>query len=200
MAKLSSRTGGADLPGRLWLGVPILFLLAQHVFVAVNSSLYVRVMEGERGAVDLATPLVCLIAIAFGIAVIKNRAALPAGWLTAWIALVCLASLYFAGEELSWGQQVFQWQTPETWKEINDQQETNLHNISSWLDQKPRLLLQVGILFGGVLYPLLIGLQRTPNTRDWGYWFFPTFVVVPTAMIATALHLLDHFGMLQAFP
>ncbi len=39
-----------------------------------------------------------------------------------------LGSLYIAGEEMSWGQHFFHWNTPEYWAEVNRQQETNLHN------------------------------------------------------------------------
>ncbi|MHB1325197.1 MAG: hypothetical protein ACYC0L_03170 [Thermoleophilia bacterium] len=42
-----------------------------------------------------------------------------------------LALLFFmgSGEEISWGQQIFHWDTPEFIKEINVQGETNIHNI-----------------------------------------------------------------------
>lgn len=63
--------------------------------------------------------------------------------------------IYVAGEEISWGQHFFGWETPESWRYINDQQETNLHNTTSWLDQKPRLLLEIGVIVGGLLLPLL---------------------------------------------
>ena len=33
--------------------------------------------------------------------------------------------------------------------------ETNLHNTSSWLDQKPRLLLFIGMVVGGLIIPAL---------------------------------------------
>lgn len=39
--------------------------------------------------------------------------------------LVCFA------EEISWGQRIFNWETPELFNQINLQKETNLHNI--WL-------------------------------------------------------------------
>jgi hypothetical protein len=37
--------------------------------------------------------------------------------------LVCSA------EEISWGQRIYNWETPELFKQINVQRETNLHNI-----------------------------------------------------------------------
>ena len=76
-------------------------------------------------------------------------------WLTAWIIFFCLGCTYIAGEEISWGQHIFYWDTPEYWAERNDQQETNLHNTSSWLDQKPKLLLLLGVVVGGLIIPAL---------------------------------------------
>ncbi len=53
--------------------------------------------------------------------------------------------MYFAGEEVSWGQHWLGWETPPAIAAVNDQQETNLHNTSSWLDQKPRLALELWV-------------------------------------------------------
>ena len=52
------------------------------------------------------------------------------GWwfLTATMALAILL-LFVAGEEISWGQRIFNTQSPEFFKEKNSQQETNLHNL-----------------------------------------------------------------------
>lgn len=42
-----------------------------------------------------------------------------------------LSLLFFLafGEEISWGQRVFGWITPEKWSNLNVQNETNLHNL-----------------------------------------------------------------------
>lgn len=59
-----------------------------------------------------------------------------------------LAVLMFvcAGEEASWGQRVFGWQTPDGWSELNAQSETNLHNLAviegGVRDSKTRSLLR----------------------------------------------------------
>lgn len=42
---------------------------------------------------------------------------------------LCFALFFLIGEELSWGQRLFGWQTAESLVEINKQNETNLHNI-----------------------------------------------------------------------
>jgi hypothetical protein len=40
------------------------------------------------------------------------------------------------GEEISWGQRIFNWNTPEEFKHLNAQEETNLHNL--WMFQSYR--------------------------------------------------------------
>ncbi len=45
------------------------------------------------------------------------------------LAVVAAALCFFAGEEISWGQRVFGFVTPETLSSLNHQQETNLHNL-----------------------------------------------------------------------
>ena len=40
-----------------------------------------------------------------------------------------LIFLFGAGEEISWGQRIIGIETPEAWREINAQEETNLHNL-----------------------------------------------------------------------
>jgi len=59
-----------------------------------------------------------------------------------WVSLVKqlvylgLAVLFFfgAGEEISWGQRILGFETPETLSEVNRQEEFNLHNLSAWED------------------------------------------------------------------
>lgn len=77
------------------------------------------------------------------------------GALMLWVLCFALGCIYIAGEEISWGQWFLHWQTPEGWGEINNQNETNLHNVSTWLDQKPKALLLIGIAIGGLIIPLL---------------------------------------------
>ncbi len=96
--------------------------------------------------------------IAFAAVYVGASAALTKGiapWLKAWAGIAALGCLYIGLEEISYGQQFFYWNTPEFWSNINDQNETNLHNTSSWYDQKPRAVLMVGIIVGGLIFPLL---------------------------------------------
>ena len=73
-----------------------------------------------------------------------------------WFGTAFVCCLYVTGEEISWGQHFLEWNTPDYWHRINDQQETNLHNTSSWFDQKPRLILMLGIVFGTLILPTVV--------------------------------------------
>jgi hypothetical protein len=57
-----------------------------------------------------------------------------------WVSLIkqfvylglALLFLFGAGEEISWGQRILGFQTPESVSEVNRQEEFNLHNLSAW--------------------------------------------------------------------
>jgi hypothetical protein len=138
---------------------------------------------GGTGAVEQLTVLVLLPGIAAGAWALLARRIAPRS-ARAWLGLWVAACLYFAGEEASWGQWWFGWETPEALAALNDQGETNLHNVSSWLDQKPRALVEVFVLLAGVLAPLARRAAAAdpagaPHRADW--------VVAPRALLPAAL-------------
>ena len=137
-----------------WLWIPLAVSLIQIILESTLSHAHLAMMLSEHGPHEAIQFII--IAAAFFVA-LGTLIKMPKDnkWLVAWIAIAALCSLYVAGEELSWGQWVFKWGTPEFWSGINDQNETNLHNTSSWLDQKPRLILLIGILTGGIVIPAL---------------------------------------------
>lgn len=88
-----------------------------------------------------------------------------------------MALLFFigSGEEISWGQQVFHWETPEFIKEINVQGETNIHNLRIFRDDADaeggksawRMTLNFNHLFTlmGVTYCFLIPLCAMASSK-----------------------------------
>lgn len=50
----------------------------------------------------------------------------PMKW---WFVLFGSAFFFFGGEEISWGQRLFGFETPEAWRKLNVQGEVNLHNL-----------------------------------------------------------------------
>lgn len=192
-------TPTVEPPRWLWLWLPLLlFTVLLLLAVRVDSDAdyssrwwtdYVGAWDEQIGVVELATPVFSGFAAIAGIAALRHRHRLPTGWLQGWVALVTLACVYLTGEELSWGQHLFGWSTPESLMAANDQGETNLHNISSWFDQKPRLLLELFVLYGGIIHVLL---QRGDVKKgDWRIWFWPTYICLPSALLAILVRMPD---------
>jgi len=59
------------------------------------------------------------------------------------LTIKVIALIYYLGEEISWGQHFFKWISPDFFLNYNNQDETNLHNISNLLDQLPRTLVMI---------------------------------------------------------
>ena len=111
-----------------------------------------------------------------------------------WLFLWSLACLYFAGEEISWGQWIFGWATPEQIASLNDQGETNFHNMSSWFDQKPRNLVELWIFITGVVFPFLsLFIDKIYNT-EFKRWIHP----VPTMVSAGIFYTVIRFASLSS--
>lgn len=114
--------------------------------------------------------------------------------LRAFIVLFALGAVYWAGEEVSWGQHFFGWLTPEGWSALNDQQETNLHNIGTWGDQKPRLILMLSIGFGGLIVPYLL-LNHTDSVPLKFDFLYPPLWLRALAFLVVSTELLQHTHM-----
>lgn len=112
-------------------------------------------LHSENGPHETFEFLILIVAFFVAVTTFKYIDWKRQKWLAVWIGLAAVCCFYVAGEEISWGQHFLKWSTPESWSQINDQGETNLHNMSSWFDQKPRLLLLIGVVFGGLVLPLL---------------------------------------------
>jgi len=167
----------------IYHGLPLLMILFPFVWVGIVGN--DRMLKGEAGFVELSTALFLFIAIGISVSslAITRRLNLSA-YLKGWLVLLILGATYFALEELSYGQHIFGWGTPETLKQLNDQGETNLHNISALFDQVPRALLTIGILVGGVIMPLYRHFRHSPlpeNNRF--YWQWPTMDCVTIGLL-----------------
>ena len=87
-------------------------------------------------------------------------------------ALLSLGLFFVAMEEVSWGQWIFFFKTPESFEHLNRQGETNLHNLpglwgrSEWL----RLVFAVGGL-AGLRAGIVPGLRKVATPRVLAGWF-----------------------------
>lgn len=134
-----------------WLPVSvILFVTLADPFLDRDTH---PLMYAENGFLESLQWVIALTAAGFGFSCLRYCRKNPPLFL--WVLLGTLGSLYIGLEEISYGQHLLKWETPAYWEALNDQGETNLHNTSSWFDQKPRLVLLIGVLCGGIALPLV---------------------------------------------
>jgi hypothetical protein len=71
------------------------------------------------------------------------------------LILLLFAIAFFVGfgEEISWGQRIFNFKTPEKLLEINQQEEFNFHNIMTW---EINFIFKVFTLAYGIILPFCI--------------------------------------------
>ena len=97
-----------------------------------------------------------------------------------------------AGEEISWGQRVLGFETPESVKEINEQGEFNLHNLNlDALNIHPSELVSWYMKLSGILIPLiLLPFYYRKNSA------FPRYIsapaLIPCYLFPELLHLIRH--------
>jgi hypothetical protein len=175
-----------------WLWLPIIWMIFQLIGEVIIPPQILTVIHSENGPHELIE--FGLLVAGFIIAVhtlVKmdktNR------WLVAWIGIAALACLFVAIEEMSWGQTILKWHTPEFWQGINNQQETNLHNTSKWLNQKPRIVLEIGILVGGIIIPLLRRFKPSALPKRFEIIYPPSILAV-IACMAALVKLIDKGG------
>ena len=180
----------------LWIYFPI-FIPLIFIFVKkINMDFFVTFFTSENGIIENGTFLILLLAIIISISSLKIiKKKFRKKKLFIFIMLFTISLIYFAGEEINWGQHWFHWNAPlffEVYNEqyIGDTSETNFHNITSWFDQKPRIILTLFVLVGGILCPFYF--NKKININNLKHWIFPKIYCFPTSLVCLFFYILDN--------
>jgi len=107
-----------------------------------------------------------------------------------WLACACLAALLIAGEELSWGQRLLGFRTPDAFSGVNTQEEFNVHNLSRLEDMKLHAAAGYAVL-AWVGFSVAIALAG-PAVRDrldrTGFPLLPMRLVAPVSLFPFFCH------------
>ena len=113
----------------LILGAIFAVLIVTVGVYLTDKQYFALVYAAEDGIVEYATAvflLICsLVLAAHARSLIRGRRGLAA----ACTLLYALLFFFAAGEEVSWGQRIFGWESSEFFVERNYQAETNIHNL-----------------------------------------------------------------------
>ena len=185
----------ADLPLGAYFWTPLLLALSPYAMQGAFGR--AEWLTGEHGIFELLTFALLIAAVVFILLARTYASSLRVNWLPAWLIVLLIGTIYFAGEEISWGQHFFSWETPDAWRDVNDQSETNLHNVHALFDQLPRALLTLAALVGGVLVPFyrrLRGIEQSVNKA--AGWLWPTGACTPVCILVLVITPLD--GMVES--
>ncbi|MXN67153.1 hypothetical protein GR183_19770 [Stappia sp. GBMRC 2046] len=174
--------------------VPTAVLVALLYIAHVSPAAYDANFGGETGYLEIShivLPLIAAFMAARLIFAFHRDRNLP---MTLFSVLAVAASVFAAGEEASYGQHFFGWEAEGVFRELNDQQETNLHNIGSWFDQKPRAILEAITILAGLVVPFM-----QERVRSWlptfmkpyvtGFWFMPIAILIQLSELPKRLGL-----------
>lgn len=174
-----------------WLGIPVIVAVLLVLTATLAPEFYLRrILPEGYGALEVSHFFIPLAGLIIAVRLLFRPFVRQRKLVVVFLCFAALACLYIAGEEHSWGQHFFNWETPEYWAQINRQQETNLHNTLHLFDKKPRILLELGVVIGGLIIPVLARFYGQIRRNRWSL-FLPADALVPTALGAVLFKISD---------
>lgn len=178
--------------------VPIAFcavtlLLMAFGFISGNWKYYIAWGEEEASFVEIATVAFAFVGLLIALNLFFHRSEVPTKLFGPWVILFVIGFSYLGGEEASWGQHIFEWQTPDWLSSINSRQETNLHNLfDKKMDRIPKAVVGFLIMFSGILWPLFCHFRKKPlNLPNWFNVLWPTKAIITIALCYFVIWVLD---------
>lgn len=164
---------------------PLAFIGLLIVTKLASRKVYLHLFAIEDGPVEYATSLIYLVACALAISTAIKLRKSDNKDKYIWLYLFMALGFFVIGmEEISWGQRIFDVQSPEVFQTYNVQQETNLHNF---LTRYYLHAVYIIIGFYGAFAHLFLSkkiktkYQKLVNiivpSRLLFWYFFPTFLL-----------------------
>jgi hypothetical protein len=169
--------------------LPVISYAAHFMLAGFDETLYPEYIDGEFGVTEMATLLCLGVAMAFAVPALRMAYRAGAYLLSAWVAVFLVGATYFLGEEASWGQHIIGWQTPEGWRSLNYQQETNLHNSEGFLGDILDKIPRAGLTFCALVFGFVLPVWRSMRSVElspgelW-YWVLPTTACAAAGLFA----------------
>lgn len=176
------------LPRWLAYGAPVFMLLYPFVLM-VPALNWEKDLYREYGLMENLTVVYLLAALVIALRTLPLRFGALHGLA---ISLLALGAFVFMGEEISWGQHFVGWKTPEEWKELNRQKETNIHNLNGTVEfiftKVIRSALSVGCVVGGLVMPWLLSRKKTVfKPGSLWFWAWPSLMAAPASVLANVV-------------
>src|SRR5882672_8628688 len=139
----------------------IIGIVAAHV----NKTWFLEKYVVEDGFIEDLTliplAIITLIAIVYLIKYARKKNV----WFFLVYLAIGLASFFVLGEEISWGQRIFNFQTSEYFREHNSQDEENIHNLVLDGERLNKIIFTNALIAGVVIYLVGVPLLYNKNQK-----------------------------------
>lgn len=159
----------------IW-SIPVVAILLGVVAVGMGKKAY-KIYTMEDGIAEIIQVFLYLTAFVYCLKVTKKLWQTDQKIIGAMYWVVLIGLFFMIGEELSWGQRIFGWETSETLREINKQEETNLHNIHG-VGSTFKWLQMVAGAYGTILPLLLLSMDVFKRNKFFSY-VIPHYTLIP---------------------
>ena len=167
------------VPWVVWTPVAGALILPVIRLVQKDAYRFLLVEDGPVEWVQFACFLIACLAAA-GVAILRTTGGHRLQGLT--YALLAVATLFLAGEEIAWGQRILGLETPEALREINQQEEITLHNVGDVLDVLNVVMLGIGLCgFLACVYGDRLRLERWGDRAN--FLFAPPVFLAPSFLM-----------------
>jgi len=157
--------------------LPFVVMMASAFSALMGKATYLWV-TGEDGLAENIQVLLFALTFLLGLFVARRYWRAGDKLIALLYVFLCLGLIFLIGEEISWGQRIFGWQTTGVMAEINTQNETNIHNISGFKTAFKWVQMLVGAY--GMLLPLVIGRWRNhAKFREFIAALVPHDILIP---------------------
>lgn len=157
--------------------VPALIMLTGVVTALMGKAAYKWFIEEDGVSEDLQV-IFWTLALGLGFIVTKRLWKNGTKIFALLYLILNLGIIFIIGEEISWGQRIFGWETSAKMKAINKQAETNIHNIEGVGDKIKWLHVVVGAY--GTVCPLLLLLYNIdPRHQQAAVLLVPHYTLLP---------------------
>ena len=173
----------------LVFSIPFVFLSFALIVYALNQTLYFNLFGIlETGIFEWIQFASYVLASILGFRTLGFLATPPRGARKFVILIFSIACAFIALEEISWGQHVFLWSTPNFLSTINLQNETNFHNLAVVQGNSIQVMAFAFVgLFGGLSW-VLRRRKEELSVRDFIFpeWYFSSYFL-PLGVFYTQL-------------
>ncbi len=168
------------------------YLLSVHVLGADrNSALF-----AENGLFELGTAAFFFLAGSLAFCLCLRSRGVLANRCRAYFLAFALAGWFVSLEELSYGQHLFGWSSPQWFAANSSKQEFNLHNLHG--DRLSEILREsANVVFpvGCVVLPLVFMVRdRSGQPDHWSYYVLPKTELLTSVLVGQALTVLENIS------